>query len=62
MHPTMDDEDSLDILQQIMKLNILDSETCESAASGTRGHANESVFMVITEKEEKTTQASHLLS
>lgn len=50
MHPTMDDEDSLDILQQIMKLNILDSEPCGFAASGTRGHANESASMVVTQK------------
>ncbi|KIK32016.1 hypothetical protein CY34DRAFT_111146, partial [Suillus luteus UH-Slu-Lm8-n1] len=37
----MDDEDSLDVLQQIMQLNILDSQPQGYAESGPRGHAIE---------------------
>jgi hypothetical protein len=48
MHHTMDDEDSLDVLQQIMQLNILDSESHGSTSSEPRGHAIESTSMGVT--------------
>lgn len=44
----MDDEDSLDVLQQIMQLNILDSQPQGYAESGPRGHAIEGASMVVT--------------
>lgn len=45
----MDDEGSLDVLQQIMQLNILDSQPHGYTDSGPRGNTIESASMVVTE-------------